>query len=120
TAMIYGTIFAIDLMDTSKGGKGGNVVNMSSIAGLDFFPTPESSYDATKHGIVGFTRSMAQKIIQVGVRLNCICPSAVDTRMLRETFKNADVKEIFDSLGITIQRQVIININNDNTIFRKL
>jgi hypothetical protein len=65
---------------------------------------------------MNFQFQMLQKIIQVGVRLNCICPSAVDTRMLRETFKNADVKEIFDSLGITIQRQVIININSMITL----
>ena len=41
----------------------------------------------------------------MGVRLNCICPSAVDTRMLRENFKtNADLKEIASSLGTVIQR----------------
>ena len=32
--MIYGTKFAIDLLDTSKGGKGGNVINISSVAGM--------------------------------------------------------------------------------------
>jgi NAD(P)-dependent dehydrogenase (short-subunit alcohol dehydrogenase family) len=33
TGMITGTKFAIDLMDTNKGGRGGNVINISSVAG---------------------------------------------------------------------------------------
>ena len=108
TGTINGTKSAIDLMDTNKGGKGGNVINISSVAGLAFIPTPEPSYTASKHGIVGFTRSMAQSAIKMGVRLNCICPSTVDTRMLRETFKNAELKEIASSLGTAIQSTDIV------------
>ena len=56
-----GTLLALDRLGTNKGGSGGVVVNISSIAGLK--PNPFGPiYCASKHAIVGLTRSLGVSI----------------------------------------------------------
>ncbi|XP_054845467.1 15-hydroxyprostaglandin dehydrogenase [NAD(+)] isoform X2 [Eublepharis macularius] len=57
-SMIRGTYIGLDYMKTENGGNGGAIVNISSLAGL--MPVPyQPVYCASKHGVIGFTRSMA-------------------------------------------------------------
>ena len=41
-------------------------------------------YSATKHGIVGFTRSLKDCSKSDGVRINALCPGLVDTKLVRD------------------------------------
>ena len=60
---------------------GGAVVNTSSGAGLmGFAGLP--AYVASKHGVIGLTRSAALEYSAKGVRVNCVCPGTVRTPML--------------------------------------
>ncbi|XP_013401738.1 15-hydroxyprostaglandin dehydrogenase [NAD(+)] [Lingula anatina] len=86
TAAITGTMLGMKYLRKDQGGNGGVILNMSSISGLK----PSlclPAYAATKHGIVGYTRSMANSMaadINVhGVRFNCVCPEFTDTPMVR-------------------------------------
>lgn len=61
TGLVRTTLKAIDLMGKHRGGKGGTIVNISSLAGLTpviYYPI----YAATKHAIVGLTNSLAVKL----------------------------------------------------------
>jgi len=56
----------------------GNIVNISSAAGLTGVPYA-AAYCASKSGVLGITRSLAVEYADKGVRINAICPGAVDT-----------------------------------------
>lgn len=60
---------------------GGAIVNTASIAGLRGTRLG-SAYSASKHGVIGLTRSAALEYAKDGIRVNAICPSFVRTAML--------------------------------------
>ena len=67
-------------------GDGGAIVNVSSTLGLRGSPAA-SPYSASKHGVIGLTRTAAIEYASAGIRINAVCPGAIDTPMMDETFK---------------------------------
>jgi len=63
----------------------GSVVNVASIAGLRGV-SHRAAYNASKHGLVGLSSTLAAEWGGRGVRVNAVCPGAVDTPMLAPAF----------------------------------
>jgi len=61
---------------------GGAIVNLASVAGVTGDPTL-SAYIASKHAVIGLTRSGALAFGSQGIRVNAVAPSPVETRMMR-------------------------------------
>jgi NAD(P)-dependent dehydrogenase (short-subunit alcohol dehydrogenase family) len=59
----------------------GSIINTASIAGLVGSPQI-AVYSASKHAVVGLTKSVAWECTGTGVRVNCVCPGLIDSRML--------------------------------------
>ncbi|MDQ6671334.1 MAG: SDR family oxidoreductase [Chloroflexota bacterium] len=61
---------------------GGAIVNISSIAGLRGSRNL-IAYSASKHAVVGLTRSAALELAPYSIRVNAVCPAPIETRMMR-------------------------------------
>ena len=74
------------------GAGGGAIVNTASVAGL-VGERGIGAYAASKHGVVGLTRTAALDYIGQGVRINAICPGATRTRLLANWFQDPKVEQ---------------------------
>lgn len=77
---------------------GGAIVNMSSIAGQVGFPQ-SSPYVASKHGVIGLTKTAALEYSEAGVRVNAICPGVIETPMV-EASDQEQIQGVIDATPI--------------------
>jgi len=83
-AVIEGTRKAIPLL---KKRGGGVIISTASLAGLFGFQA-DPVYAAAKHGVVGLTRALVGLKAEANIRVNCVCPAAVNTPLVTSGVKN--------------------------------
>ena len=71
---------------------GGAIVNTASIAGLRGTPSLVA-YTASKHAVVGMTRTAAMEFARYGIRVNAICPGPIETAMTAEMHGRLDARD---------------------------
>ena len=83
-------------MSTRRGGKGGSIVNVSSMAGTFGGRSGKSHYAASKAAVDAFTKGFAREVAREGIRINVVRPGMVLTEMtednLRDPTAHADVE----------------------------
>ena len=91
-----------ELLQMQQQGSGA-IVNNSSIGGLVAGPG-RAAYHATKHGILGLTKSAAVEYAPLGIRINAVCPGTIETPMVKEMFSLGDLSEDDSKNGAPIKR----------------
>ena len=66
--------------------KGGAIVNTASTAGLMGSPGM-NAYVASKHAVLGLTKTASGEVARQGIRVNAVCPGPIDTRMIHDLEK---------------------------------
>ena len=68
--------------DAMRKSGGGSIINTASAAGL--MATPSLiAYGASKHAVIGMTKSASIELAPAGIRVNAVCPGVINTRMMR-------------------------------------
>jgi NAD(P)-dependent dehydrogenase (short-subunit alcohol dehydrogenase family) len=81
-----------EIQQMLKQGRGGAIVNNSSIAGF-IGSRGTATYSASKHGVLGLTKAAAIEVAGKGIRVNSVCPAAIETAMGDRLFGAPDVKK---------------------------
>ena len=92
-SVFYGTKRAVAMMRET--GKGGNIINMSSVSGIVGIPG-NGAYSAAKAGVRLMTKSIAMETARENIRVNSIHPGLIDTNLLAGAKQeNADNWDMF-------------------------
>lgn len=83
-----------------SGGRGGSIVNNASVGGLVGL-RGHAAYAASKHAVVGLSRSAAADYARSGIRINAVCPGVVATPLNRDLLSTVGDKAV---AGIAIRR----------------
>jgi NAD(P)-dependent dehydrogenase (short-subunit alcohol dehydrogenase family) len=81
-----------ELRHMLKAGRG-SIVNTASVSGVHAVPGI-GVYTASKHAVIGLTRAAAADYSGLGIRINCVCPGYVNTRMNEGNFTDEMLKVI--------------------------
>lgn len=71
------------VLPTMKNAGYGRIVNVASAAGKEGVPGI-AAYAASKHGVIGFTKSLSRELAETGILVNCIAPVMTETDLLKE------------------------------------
>lgn len=80
--------------------KGGYIINISSVVGFKGYKN-QAGYGATKHAIMGLTKSLAAEAQEHGIRVSAICPGGVATEMVQQSRPDIDPNDLLHPDDIT-------------------
>ena len=90
---VRGTILCIKhCVPLMRARGGGSIINMSSLMGLRGYPM-RSAYTATKFAVIGITEAVAQEVGIHGIRVNALCPGAVNGELMQRVISARAAKE---------------------------
>jgi 3-oxoacyl-[acyl-carrier protein] reductase len=93
-------ILSKDSLKIMKAKSFGRIVNVSSIAGRHKSLVSGVHYTASKYGIIGLTKQLANEVSKHNILVNCLCPSQTKTEMLEESMNLEQIKKLEEQIPI--------------------
>jgi NAD(P)-dependent dehydrogenase (short-subunit alcohol dehydrogenase family) len=90
---LRGVMLATQLALAAMRGRGGAIVNVSSMAGYGLFPHRAPEYAAAKAALMRLTGALAPLAERDRVRVNCVCPDYVDTPAMQRSLEKMSEEE---------------------------
>ncbi len=78
--------------------KNGRIINISSMWG-QVGASCEVHYSASKAGLIGMTKALAQELAPSGITVNCVSPGAIDTKMM-SSFSDEDIEALCEEIPL--------------------
>lgn len=89
----------------------GRIVNVSSIAGRSKSIVSGTHYTASKYGIIGLTKQLANEVSKFNILVNCVCPSQTMTEMLSESMNSEQLEQLESKIPVrriaTVREQAL-------------
>ena len=102
---VRSVLIGMRLAHRHMAGRGGSVVSTASGAGKVPFPS-DPLYAATKAAVVNLTRSLAPTFAADRIRVNAVCPSIVDTPMLRADGQPENIDQLLEGVPLLTADEV--------------
>ena len=95
----------------------GSIVNTSSISGL-IGRAGDMPYNVSKHGIIGLTRTAALENADMNIRINCVCPGAIQTPWVKRITKGLNELQPMNRIGQPEEvANAVVWLCSDNSSF---
>ena len=107
--------FAREAMKKMKSSGGGTIVNISSVVGIKGYPN-QGAYTASKHGMVGLTKVIAEEGREHGIRAHVICPGGVATEMVLQARPDLTGSELIQPGDVAELIKYLINLPPNITV----
>jgi NAD(P)-dependent dehydrogenase (short-subunit alcohol dehydrogenase family) len=105
-----------ELLQMQKQGYG-NIVNTSSISGL-IGRAGDMPYNVSKHGIIGLTKTAALENAGKNIRINCVCPGAIQTHWVKRVTKGLNQLQPMNRIGQPEEvANAVVWLCSDNSSF---
>jgi len=92
----------------------GKIINMASRSGMEFY-AKGTAYCTSKAGLIAFSQSLAEALLETGIKVNVLCPSAVATPELRQEEPEADFRRMTEVDEIVEVIRVLLRLENHKT-----
>jgi NAD(P)-dependent dehydrogenase (short-subunit alcohol dehydrogenase family) len=90
--------------------KTGYIINISSVVGFKGYPN-QTAYTASKHGIMGITKSLAKEAQEHGIRVSAVLPGGVDTDMVKISRPDLDPSILLQPEDVARTVQYLLSLS---------
>jgi 3-oxoacyl-[acyl-carrier protein] reductase len=103
--------------------KSGYIINISSMQGIKGY-AGQSAYAASKHGVMGLTKSLASEVQEHGIRVSAILPGGVDTELIRKARPDLDASVLIKTDDIAKAVLFLLSLSDramvDQIVIRRM
>ena len=89
--------------------KSGYIINIASVVGLKGYPN-QAAYTASKHGVMGLTKTLAIEAQEHGIKVSAILPGGVDTALVRNARPDLDPSVLLQPEDIAATVMYLLNL----------